>query len=121
MRVREREAKKWVSIMLPEERELSKTTFISDEERPVLSREQLKDFDKKLKRALLGGYEVEITYYIDHSFQTVQSEVRRLDTKQGDLYLVHGNQRKMPLSQIIAIDLKRDKTANSVITYRGAM
>lgn len=107
--------------MLPEKRELSKTTFISGEEQPVLSKSQLEDFDKKLKRALLGGYEVEITYYIDQSFQTVQSEVRRLDTKQGNLYLVHGNQKKMPLSHVVAIDVKTNQEADSVITYRGAM
>ncbi len=107
--------------MLPEQRKLSKTTFVSEKEEPVLSKSQLADFDRKLKRALLGGYEVEITYYIDQSFQTVQSEVRRLDTKKGNLYLVHGNQKKMPLSHVIAIDVKTNKKADSVITYRGVM
>ena len=121
MKVREHNARKWVSLMLPEERTLSNTTYITEEERPVIEDDKLIEFDRKLKRAIMGGLDVEITYYVDQSFQTIQSQIKRIDTNQGCLYLVHGNQSKMPLTHIISVELKGKNKKEMTTVYRGIM
>lgn len=123
MKTSQKNTMKWVSLMLPEERKLTNTTFINEAEKPVIDEIQLKEFDRKLKKAVMNGLDVEITYYVDQSFQTVQTLVKSINTEKGFIYIIHGDQTKMPITNIISIELKR-KTAKSKDTttiYRGAM
>lgn len=107
MKISQKSAKKWVSLMLPEERKLTNTTFINEAEKPLINQSQLKEFDRKLKKALMNGLDVKVTYYVDESFQTIQSQVKRIDTKHGNLILVHDEKTKMPITHIISIELMK--------------
>lgn len=121
MKISQKSAKKWVSLMMPDERKLTNTTFINEAEKPLINQEQLQEFDRKLKKALMNRSDVEITYYVDESFQTIQSQVRSIDTVNGDIFLVHGDQTKMPITHIISIELKPNMTKETTTIYRGAM
>ena|SRR5699024_9846741 len=121
MKISQKSAKKWVSLMMPDERKLTNTTFINEAEKPLINQEQLQEFDRKLKKALMNRSDVEITYYVDESFQTIQSQVRSIDTVNGDIFLVHGDQTKMPITRIISIELKPNMTKETTTIYRGAM
>ena len=121
MKIGQKNATKWVSLMLPNERKLTNTTFINEAEKPLISLDQLKEFDRKLKKALMNGLDVNITYYVDDSFQTIQSQVKRIDTEQGNLILVHDEQTKMPITHIISIDLMKKCVKETTTIYRGAM
>lgn len=121
MKISQTNTMKWVSLMLPEERKLTNTTFINEAEKPVIDEVQLKEFDRKLKRAVMNGLDIEITYYVDKSFQTVQTQVKSIDTEKGFIYIVHGDQTKMPITNIISIELKSKIDKETTTIYRGAM
>ncbi len=121
MKTSQKNAMKWVSLMLPEERKLANTTFINEAEKPVIDEVQLKEFDRKLKKAVMKGLDVEITYYVDQSFQTVQTQVKSINTEKGFIYIIHGDQTKMPITNIISIELQRKLAKDSTTIYRGAM
>ena len=121
MKISQKNAKKWVSLMLPESGELTNTTFINEAEKPVIDEIQLKEFDRKLKRAIMKGLDVEITYYVDQSFKTVQTQVKSINTEKGFIYIVHGDQTKMPITNIISIELKNKLIKETTTVYRGAM
>src|SRR5690625_5795079 len=76
MKISQKNATKWVSLMESTERKLTKTTFINEAEKPVINQEQLQEFDRKLKKAVMNNLDVEITYYVDNSFQTILSQVK---------------------------------------------
>src|SRR5699024_9903090 len=109
MKISQKTATKWVSLMEPTERKLTNTTFINEAEKPVINQEQLQEFDRKLKKA------------VDNSFQTILSKVKSIDNEKGFIYIVHGEQTKMPLTNIISIDLKLKREKETTIIYRGAM
>lgn len=121
MKISQKYAQKWVSLMLPEEGKLTNTTFINEAEKPLIDHIQLQEFDRKLKKALMNGLDVAITYYVDESFQTIESQVKRIDTEQGNIFLVHGEKKKMPITHIISIELKRKSVKETTTIYRGAM
>ncbi|HLR60319.1 MAG TPA: YolD-like family protein [Pseudogracilibacillus sp.] len=121
MKISQKNTMKWVSLMLPESGELTNTTFINEAEKPVIDDRQLKEFDRKLKRAIMKGLDIEITYYIDQSFKTVQTQVKSINTEKGFIYIVHGDQTKMPITNIISIELKNKSVKDTTTIYRGAM
>src|SRR5699024_6144043 len=121
MKISQKNATKWVSLMESTERKLTKTTFINEAEKHVINQEQLQEFDRKLKKADMNNLDVEITYYVDNSFQTILSKVKSIDTEKGFIYIVHGEQTKKPLTNIISIDLKLKREKETTIIYRGAM
>src|SRR5690625_1298248 len=106
MKISQKNATKWVSLMESTERKLTKTTFINEAEKPVINQEQLQEFDRKLKKAVMNNLDVEITYYVDNSFQTILSQVKSIDTEKRFILILYGEQTKMSLTKIISIDLK---------------
>src|SRR5690625_3899614 len=114
MKISQKNATKWVSLMESTERKLTKTTFINEAEKPVINQEQLQEFDRKLKIAVMNNLDVEITYYVDNSFQSILSQVISIDTEKGFIYIVHCEQTKMPLTNII-----RSEEHTSELQSRG--
>src|SRR5690625_469677 len=117
MKISQKNATKWVSLMESTERKLTKTTFINEAEKPVINQEQLQEFDRKLKKAVMNNLDVEITYYVDNSFQTILSQVKSIDTEKGFIYIDNGEQREMLITNIISIELNLKREKETTIIY----
>src|SRR5690625_2834236 len=100
MKISQKNATKWVSLMESTERKLTKTTFISEAEKPVIHQERLQQFDRKVKKAVRNNRDVEITYYVDNSYQTILSQVKSMATEKGFIYIFHGEQKKAVMNNL---------------------
>src|SRR5690625_7916626 len=121
MKNSKKNATKCVSLIESTERKLTKTTFINEAEKPVINQEQLQEFDRKLKKAVMNNLDVEITYYVDNSFQTILSQVKSRDTETGFIYVVIVEETVMPLTHFMAVILNVCRTNDDTINNRVVM
>lgn len=105
MKVHDRGTMKWVSLMLPEHVEMLKKVFIERKEKPILDEQKMIEIDQSLKDALTYKTEIEITYYHDGDYLTVQGKLEQIDQWRGFIVLKNEHGSHIPLSNVIDVEM----------------
>lgn len=90
--------------MLPEHIRLLEEVWKESEKKkkPVLDEQELEEINLKLHQAIHKDLPVEIQYYANHEYKTVQGKLMKIDTEY--LYLNDDGYTKIPLKDIIDVN-----------------
>ena len=82
----DRDFKKWkpFNSVVPTKALLKRDDTI---EVPILSKDELEDFEEKLKNSLYLKSKIEITYIEDNTYKTIKDYVVKLDSLKKTVYL----------------------------------
>lgn|SRR5690625_5014528 len=105
MKVQDRGAKKWVSLMLPEHKEYLQNIFVKKEKRPQLDEQQMQMIDLKLKYSLNENVNLLITLYDDGSYRTVQGRLTEINQLRGYIVLRSECGFTISLSNIVDVEI----------------
>lgn len=105
MNVNDRGTMKWTSLMLPEHIKLLEEMWEGEKhkEKPVLDDQQKAEIDMMLQCALYNSLTVEIVYYSNHDYYTVEDRVLKIDALSGCLRLE--NMERLHVNNIIGIQI----------------
>lgn len=102
MTINDRGTIKWTSIMLPEHVKMLDKIFNEPEKKPVLDEQEIQEINMKLYQAIHHDLPVEIQYYADYDYKTVQGRLKKIDTEH--LYL--NDFTKIPLRDVIGVSVE---------------
>src|SRR5690606_1702662 len=104
MIINDRGTIKWTSIMLPEHVQMLDKIFNEPEKKkkPVLDEQEVEEINMNLHQAIHQDLPVEIQYYNNHDYKTVQGKLKKIDTEY--LYLNDDGYTKVPLKDIIDVN-----------------
>lgn len=71
---------KWTSLMLPEHVQMIKEMWAEDDkkEKPILDEQQIEENAMKLQLAIHNDLSIEIKYFKDHDFHTVEGKLKSI-------------------------------------------
>lgn len=100
---RDRGTKKWTAMMLPEHVEGLKQLFKEEayKRMPILDEQQKIQNDFMLQAALKDDLQIQITYFKDHDFHTIEGHVLFMDILNGILRM---DEVDVKLEHIIEVD-----------------
>lgn len=103
MKVQDRGTMKWVSLMLPEHVELLKEVFTEQKEKPILDEQKMDEIDRTLKYALKNRVNIEMTYYNDGDYLTLNGRLAEIDQWRGYIVLRNEDGFNISLTNIIDV------------------
>ena len=105
MNFKDRGNKKWTAMMLIEHRDRLKElkSHEDDKKKPILDDQEKEVINYRLQQALQNNLAVEIKYYENKSFKTVNGRIEKVDINQKFIII---NNSTIPLKNLLEVKLK---------------